>query len=104
MPKVRMQPLEVSIGTLSCMYKEVWPPIEIEVYGSIKEAAEYLKPPEIERLQVWETKCGLHKMTPEKCTECPYVSIDGGSAKMYRERPKIRHRNVRIRGGVKPKR
>ena len=104
MPKTRMQPLEVDGKTLTCMYREVWPPIEVEVYGSIQEAAGYLTPPEIERLLVWESRCGLHEMSSEKCPKCPYVSADGGSAKMYEKRPKIRNRNVRIRGGVKPKR
>ena len=104
MPKIRMANIEHEGETLSCLYKEVWPPLEIEVYGSIAEASAYLKPPEVDRLVVWERSCGLTKMFPEKCLTCRFVSVGGGPTKMYGERPKARNRSVRTRGGKKPRR
>ena len=95
--KIRMKPLRAGEpDELSCLYGNKWPPIEVEAYGSVQEAAQYLKPVEVERLEVWEKACGLFEMDNQKCSSCPY-SVKGGKALMYRNRAKARLTGARVR-------
>ena len=85
----KMGTLEVKGETLTCLYGAKWPPAEIEAYGSIAVASQYLTDPEILRLETYEKVCGLKEMSPDKCLKCPYVVRDG-VANMYRGRSKVR--------------
>ena len=62
---------------LTCAMGQVWPPIQIKVFGSVEGARPHVDPATYDRLRVWDRACGLTAMEPERCLTCRHVIKDG---------------------------
>jgi hypothetical protein len=62
---------------LTCRNKRQWPPRSAWEDLSFVELAAVLPEAEFTRHQSWLKHCGILKMQPEKCLNCPHVGIDG---------------------------
>ena len=76
--KDRMGELEADEGKLTCSRGSMWPPMTAVVYGPTSlEARPHITNAEYHAIRIWERACGLMKMSPDKCPDCPYVMVDG---------------------------
>ena len=75
--KYRMGEVTVGEHVYTCSLGKLWPPLEIVYYGTLEEAAPYVKNTTYQRLNVWAQVCGLKTMQEDKCPTCPHVLCDG---------------------------
>ena len=73
-----MRPLTLPTGSvLACQNGKLWPPKEAWVGTEPDTIRASLGDTELARFRTWERVCGLLRMSPDKCQQCPLVIIDG---------------------------